>query len=101
MRNLLDVHAAFSRHHEGYTRGLAIDQHRDVEFLFDFGAVLDVQPVDLLACRPGLFGDQRASEHFLGEACNFIDRLRQPHAALGVRRQALELALAAPTGMDL
>ena len=31
------------------SRGLAIDQDREIELLVDVGAVLDVEPVDLLA----------------------------------------------------
>src|ERR1019366_3396327 len=47
--HLLDVHAAFGRHHEGDARGFAIDQGREVELAVDQRAVLDVEPVDLLA----------------------------------------------------
>ena len=101
MRHLLDVHASFGRNHIGDARCLAIDQHREIEFLCDVGAVFDVETIDLLACRAGLHRHQSLAEHVLREACNFIHRLREPHAALRIRRQFLELALAATTGVNL
>ncbi len=97
----LDVHAAFGRHHERDARGDAVDQHREIELLVDIGAVLDVEPVDLLAERPGLHRHQGVLQHLLRECADFLDGLRDPHAALGVFGQLLELALAAAAGMDL
>jgi hypothetical protein len=35
VRDLLDVHAAFGRGDEGDAAGLAVDQHREIEFLGD------------------------------------------------------------------
>ena len=49
MGDLLDVHAAFGRDHEGDARGLAVDQRRQIELLGDVRAVLDIEAVDLLA----------------------------------------------------
>ena len=55
-----------------------------IELARDVGAVLDVEAVDLLAGRAGLLGDQRVAEHLLGVGFDLLDRLGQPHAALGV-----------------
>ena len=63
VRDLLDVHAAFGRDHEGDARGLAVDQRRQVELAVDGRAFLDVEAVDLLAVRAGLMRDQRRAEH--------------------------------------
>ena len=54
VRHLLDVHAALGRGDEGDAAGLPVDEQREVEFLGDVDAVGDVEPVDLLALRPGL-----------------------------------------------
>ena len=99
--DLLDVHAALGRGDEGDPPALPVDQQREVEFLGDVDAVGDVEPVDLLAVRPGLDGDQRVAEHLGGGRADLVERPREPHAALGVRAQLLELALAAPAGVDL
>ena len=72
-----------------------------IELAGDVGAVLDIEAVDLLAGWAGLLGHQRVAEHFLGVGDDFVDRLGQPHAALGVGAEFLELALAAAAGMDL
>ncbi len=101
MRHRLDVHAAFGRDDERHPAGAAIDQQRAVELAGDVGAVFDIEPVDLLAVRPGLLGHQRVPEHFAGIGDHILDRPREPHAALGVGSEFLELALAAPAGMDL
>jgi len=57
-----------------------------------------------LTCLPrraGLHGDQRLAEHLLGVRFDFVDRLRRAARRPWHRRQFLELALAAPAGMDL
>src|SRR5690606_33479684 len=41
--DLLDVHAAFARRHQGDFLGTPIDHDPDVEFLADVGAFLDQQ----------------------------------------------------------
>jgi hypothetical protein len=81
--------------------GLTIDQQRQVEFLFDVRAVLDVEAVDLLALGAGLMGDQHPAEHLLGMLADFLDRLGEAHTALAVGAEALETALAAAAGVDL
>ena len=47
----LDIHAAFGRGDDGDAAGRAVDQQRQVEFLFDVDAVGDVEALDLLALR--------------------------------------------------
>ena len=74
---------------------------REIELAGDVGAVLDIETVDLLAVRAGLHGDQRLAQHLAGVGLDLVDRLGKPHAALGVRPEFLELALAATAGMDL
>ena len=74
---------------------------REVEFLLDVGAVLDIEAVDLLAGGAGLDGDQRIAEHFLDELLDFVDRLGEAHAALFTGGGFLELALAAAARMNL
>ena len=101
MRDRLDVHAALGGDDEGDAAGGAIDQHREVEFLGDVHAVGDVEAVDLLAVLAGLHRDERVAEHIGGGGAHFLDALGQAHAALGVGRQFLELALAAAAGVDL
>ncbi len=97
----LDIHAAFGRGDEGHLAGLAVDQDRQVEFAVDIGAVFDIQAVDLLAGRAGLLGHQGLAEHLLGIGQRILGREGDPHAALGIGGQFLELALAASAGVDL
>ncbi|MFK4520552.1 hypothetical protein ABIF20_007917 [Bradyrhizobium japonicum] len=101
VRDVLDVDAAFGRHHERHARGLAVDQDREVELLVDVRAVLDVEAVDLLAGGTGLHGHERGAEHLLGEFGDLSGRLGDADAALVAGRGFLELALAAATGVDL
>ncbi len=97
----LDVHAAFRRNDEGNATDRAVDEQRAIEFAVDVGAIFDVEAVDLLAGRTRLGRDQRVAEHFLGECDDFVDRLGEANAALGVGAEFLELALAAATSMNL
>ena len=91
VRHFFDVHAAFGGDHDGDARGLAVDQHRQVEFLVDRRAFLDVEPVDLLAVRPGLVRDQRGAEQPRRFLLHVVDRFDDLDAA----------GLAAAAGMDL
>ena len=91
VRDLLDVHAAFGRGDDRDARGLAVDQHREIELLLDRRAVLDVEPVDLLALRAGLVRDERRAEQALCLLLDVLDRLDHLDAA----------GLAAPAGVDL
>ena len=91
VRDLFDVHAAFGRDDEGDARGLAVDQRRQVEFAVDRRAFLDVEPVDLLAVRPGLMRDQRRAEEPRRFLLHVVDRFDDLDAA----------GLAAAAGMDL
>ena len=101
MGDLLDIHAAFRRDHEGDAARGAIDQRGEIEFLLDIGAVLDIEAVDLLAVIAGLHRDEGLAEHLGGEFLHLVDGLGQAHAALLARIRFLELALAATAGMDL
>ena len=91
VRDLLDVHAAFGRHHDGDARGGAVDQHREIELLLDGGAFLDVEPVDQLALGAGLMRDQRRAEDAGRFLLHVVDRLHDLDAA----------GLAAAAGVDL
>ena len=91
VRHVFDVHAAFGRDHDGDARGLAVDQHRQIEFLVDRRAFLDVEPVDLLAVRPGLVRDQGRAEEPRRFLLHVVDRFDDLDAA----------GLAAAAGMDL
>ena len=99
--DVLDVHAAFGRGDQRNLRRAAVDEQREVKFARDVDAVGDVQPVDLLANVAGLDRHQRVAEHVVGRGADLVGRLRQPDAALGFGWQLLELALAAPPGVDL
>jgi hypothetical protein len=89
--NFLDVHAAFGRDHKGNARGLTVDQRREIELAVDGRALLDVQPVDLLAVRPRLMRDQRGPQNACGFLFNVVDRFHDLDAA----------SLAAATGVNL
>ena len=101
VRDVLDVDAAFGGDHERHFGGFAVDQDREIELLVDVGAILDVEPVDLLAVRAGLHRDQGRAEHLLGEFIDLGDRFGDADAALVAGRGFLELALAAAAGVDL
>ena len=101
MRNLFNIHATFGRDDEGDPAGFAIDEKRQIEFPFDLGSFLDIEPVDLLSGRAGLQSHQSVAEHFSRVLTHLGDRLRQPYAALRVRPELPELAFPATAGMDL
>ena len=101
MRDFLDVDAAFGGYHKRHTGGFAIDQDRQIELLVDLGAFLDIEAIDLLAGRAGLFGDQRRAQHLLDELVDVVGGLGDAHAALVAGGGFLEFALAAPPGVDL
>ena len=100
-RHGFDIHAAFGRDDHRDAPGGAIDQHRQVVFLGDVGAIGHVEAVDLLAGFAGLDRNQGVAEHVGGVGANFVEALRQAHAAFGALAQFLELALAAAAGVDL
>ena len=91
VRDLLDVHAAFGRDHDRDARGLAVEQHRQIELLVDRGAVLDVEPVDDLALRSGLVRHQGRAEDARRFLLHVVDRFHDLDAA----------GLAAAAGVDL
>ena len=100
-RHLLDVHAAFGRGDEGDAARGAIDQGREVELARDRRAVLDIEAPDHAAVGAALLGDQRIAQHLAGVLGHLFDRAGEPHAALVAGCRFLELALAAPAGVDL
>ena len=67
MRHFLDVHAAFGRNNESDAARRSIDKEGKIEFLDDIGAFLEINPVDLLAGRAGLYGHEGPAEHFVGQ----------------------------------
>ena len=101
MRDRFDVHAAFGGDDEGDVAGLAIDQHGEVEFLFDVGAVFDVDAVDLLAGRARLRGDKVMAEHGLHVLERLFLREAEADAAFFTGFLLDELALAAAARVDL
>ena len=70
---------------------LAIDQHRQIEFLVDRRAFFDVEPVDLLAFRSGLMRHQRRAENARRFGLHVVDRFHDLDAA----------GLAASAGVNL
>ena len=82
-----DVHAALGRYDQRDAPGGAVDEQRQIEFLVDVDAVGDVEPVDLLAVRPGLDGDERVAEHVGRRPADLVGTARQPDPALGLGRQ--------------
>ena len=99
--HFLDVHAALGRDDESDAAGLPVDEQGEIEFLRDVDAVGHVEPVDLLAGRPGLDGDQGIAEHLGGGGTHFVGRMGEADAALRVGPELPEPALAAAAGMDL
>ena len=89
--DFLDVHAALGRCHQADPLTDPIDDHAEIEFLLDVGALLDQQAADLLTLRAGLMGLQLHAEYRLGVLPDFVGGLRHLDAT----------ALAAPAGMDL
>ena len=98
--DLLDIHAALARGHDGDPAGRAVDQHAEVELARDVAAVLDVKALDLLAARAGLLGDQHMAEHLAGVGFDFVEGPAQAHAA-GALGIVLEAPGATAAGMDL
>ncbi len=96
-----DIHPAFGRGDHRDLARRAIDQQRQVIFLRDVDAIGHVEAIDLLAFIAGLRGDQRVAEHVFRRVLDFVDRLGEADAALGIGVQFLELALAAAAGVDL
>src|SRR2546425_8240314 len=90
-RNLLDLHPARSRSHEGDARTLAVNERREIELAVDGGTPLDIEAVDLLAVWAGLMGGEHPAEQALGLLAHVLLRFHQLDAARP----------SAPTGVDL
>ncbi len=52
--HLLDLHAAFGRGHDGDARGLAVEEHAEIELALDVAALLDIDALHLAPLGPGL-----------------------------------------------
>ena len=89
--DLLDLHAAFGRRHHHHAAEAAVDHHAEVELARDVDRLLDEQPLDDLAARPGLVRDQVHAEDLLRGLARGGGPLDHLHAA----------PLAAPAGVDL
>ena len=96
VRDVFDVDAALGGKDEGDAARRTVDQRGEIEFLVDRGAVLDIEPVDLLSSRAGLHGHQRRAEHLLGELPDLLDRAGEAHAALVAGRASLKRPLPRP-----
>src|SRR5262249_50589084 len=90
-RDLLDVHAAGGRGHEDQLRDSAVEQHSQIELLFDFQTLFDEQRAHGGAFGTGLMRDQFHSDHLFGQVVNVFHRAREFAAA----------SLAAPASVDL
>src|ERR1700761_2490224 len=101
VRHFFDIHAAFGRYNESNAGSGAIDECGKIEFALDSRAFLDIEPVDLLACRARLYRNKRPPKHFACEGFDLLDRACEPHAAFVARFLLLEFAFAAAAGMDL
>src|SRR5258708_26244685 len=72
MGDFFDVHPAFGRYNKSDTRCPAIEQHREIEFLFDVAAVLDIQAVYPLSCGARLRCYKCGGEDFPGLSGHFV-----------------------------
>ena len=90
--DLLDLHAALGRGHEGDAPAVAVDDRAEVELARDVEPLLDVEAPHLLPLGARLVRDELHAEDLLGELA------RLGGAALGDLDAA---ALAAAAGVDL
>jgi hypothetical protein len=100
VRDLLDLHAALGRGHHGDARGLAVDQHAEIELALDVAALLDIDALHLAALGAGLLGDEHMAQHRGCGLRHVLRRFDDAHTALalGIVR---EMPGAAAAGMDL
>ena len=89
--HLLDVHAALGGGDHRNARGLAVHQHRQIEFPRDRRAFLDIEAAHHPALGPGLVGDQGHAQHAGRLGADVLYGLDHLDPA----------ALAAPAGVDL
>ena len=62
-RQILDLHATLGGGDDAHPLDAAIQHDAEVQLAGDVGGLLDVHPVDQLATRSGLLGDQPPAEH--------------------------------------
>src|SRR5437660_7883577 len=96
--DLFDIHASLGRHHERNARSNAVDQRRQVEFLFYRRTFFDVEAVDDLALGAGLMGDERRAQdagRLAGRLLNGVDDLDATRLAAAA---GVDLSLDDPYG---
>ncbi len=98
--DLLDLHAALGRGHDGDAAGGAVDQHAEIKLAGDVAAVFDIEALYFLARLAGLLGHQDVPEHLAGILLYVVQRLANPHPALSAGI-VLETPGAAAAGVDL
>src|SRR6056297_3978876 len=99
--DLLDIHAALGGGDEADAGGAAIHEQGEIHLGLDARAVLDIDAVDLLACRPGLLGHEGAAEHPARLLGGLLDGFGKAHAARLAGAGLLERALAASARVNL
>ncbi len=98
--DFLDLHSTLRGRHDQKPRRLPVQQHAHVEFAGDVAALFNVEPLNFLAVRAGLLGDQNVVQHLGGVLADLVDCLDDTHAALAVWF-VLEPPGTPATGMDL
>ena len=99
--DFFDIHAAGFGRDESDAPLLAVDERREIELLRDLHAFFNVDAFHHAACRARLQRHQRVAEHLRGIEADIFRLEGNAHATLLAGRRFLELALAAPAGMDL
>jgi hypothetical protein len=98
--DLLDLHAALGRGHQGHPRGGSVDQHAEVQLAFDVAALFDIHAFDFSAGGPGLLRDEHVTHHFADVFDDIVDRPHDTDPAFSLRI-VFEPSGAAAAGVDL
>ncbi len=93
-----DVHATFGAGNYDRCGSRAVDEHRDVEFLFDLDGLGDEDLANEASIRTGLVGNEGLAEHFRGEIAGFGRGFAKMDTAL---EAVFKRTLAAAAGVDL
>src|SRR5262249_30360082 len=78
--DLLDLHPARSRNHEGDARTLAVDKRREIELAVDGGTFFDIEAADLGVRGAGLGGDEHPAAAARGLPAPGLPRPAPRHA---------------------